>query len=612
MTRLHPSMRRLRHFAALLLAGALLGGCSQFGDRAARTAAVPGLPLDGTGYRHGVVAVSHPLAAEAGAGVLRTGGNAIDAAAAIQFVLNVVEPQSSGIGGGGFMMIYLAAENRVVIVDSRETAPAAATADMFAGMDFEQASTSGVSVGVPGTLAGIDMALARWGSRSLAATLQPAIRLAREGFAINAPLAQRSASPRAALHAETAARFRQPDGSPLPVGHRLVQPGLAHTLQLVADRGIEVFYRGEIARAIVAAQRRSLIGQTGRGRMTLADLTGYRPALRTPVEGKYRGYRIVSMPSPSSGGQTLLMMLGLLEPYPIGGPADGWGFGGRNTLHVMAEAMRLAFADRAVWMGDADYVTVPAGGLLSNCFLSTRRALIHLDRRMATPEAGDPRPCQSAGDRGAGNAALVAGDEAKGLDTTHFTVADRWGNVVSFTTTIESAWGSGITVPGYGFLLNNELTDFNLAPRADAAKGDPGSNDVAPGKRPRSSMAPTMIFHDGKLLVAYGSPGGSTIINTVLNTTLNLIDHHMEVDAAIAAPRFSVTSAGGAILCEAGLPEASLTHLATLGHLFRAGDGEPRCDADIGSVQAVVLEPGSGLQYGGADRRREGSVIGLP
>ncbi len=609
MIRSHP-LHRLRRCVALLLAGALLAGCSQFGDRAEQPLGAPGIPRDGTGYRHGVVAVSHPLAAEAGAAMLRRGGNAIDAAAAIQFVLNVVEPQSSGIGGGGFMMIYLAAEDRVVIVDSRETAPAAAGADMFAGMDFDQASTSGVSVGVPGTLAGIDMALERWGSQSLAATLQPAIRLAREGFAINAPLALRSASPRAALHAETAARFRRPDGAPLPVGYRLVQPELAHTLQLLAEQGIGVFYRGEIAQAIVAAQRRSLIGEAGRGRMTLADLAGYRPALRTPVQGRYRGYRIASMPSPSSGGQTLLMMLGLLEPYPIGGPGEGWGFGGKNTLHVMAEAMRLAFADRAVWMGDADFVPVPAAGLLSDCFLATRRALIHLDRRMATPAAGDPRPCQSP--RYAGNGGLAAGDEAKGLDTTHFTVADRWGNVVSFTTTVESAWGSGITVPGYGFLLNNELTDFNLAPRADAARGDPGSNDVAPGKRPRSSMAPTMVFRGGKLLLAYGSPGGSTIINTVLNTTLNLIDHGMEIDAAIAAPRFSVTSAGGAILCEPGLPQASLTHLAALGHVFRAGDGAPRCEADIGSVQAVAIEPLDGRQYGGADRRREGTVIGLP
>ena len=228
---------------------------------------------------------------------------------------------------------------------------------------------------------------------------------------------------------------------------------------------------------------------------------------------------------------------------------------------------------------------------------------------METPLAADPRPCVAGGRPGDG-LTLATAEATEGRNTTHFTVADRWGNVVSFTATIESAWGAGILVPGYGFLLNNELTDFNLRPRRDAATGDPGINDVAPGKRPRSSMAPTMLLRDGEVLAAYGSPGGSTIINSVLNTTLNLIDHGMDIDAAIRAPRFSVTSAAGRIACEAGLPAASLAHLARLGHVFAADS--PACEAAIGSVQAVIIEPQSGRQFGGADPRREGTVLGLP
>ncbi|MCB1915699.1 MAG: gamma-glutamyltransferase [Rhodocyclaceae bacterium] len=607
-----PARRRWCTALAAILAG-LLGACAQISaDRFSRSG-VPGIVAGEPGFAGGVVSVSHPLAAEAGASVLRTGGNAIDAAAAILFALNVVEPQSSGIGGGGFMMIHLRDGDRTLVVDSRETAPAAATADMFAGMDFRQASTSGIAVGVPGMLRGIELALDRWGSIPLAQALAPAIALARDGFTINTDLARRTGLPRTALQPETAARFRRKDGSPLPEGHRLVQPELARTLALVAAQGSEVFYRGEIARAIVAAQRRSPIGETGRGRMTLDDLATYRPRIRAAVEGNYRGFTLRSMPPPSSGGLTLLMMLRLLEPYPIGGDGDGWGFGGRHTLHLMTEVMRIGFADRAVWMGDDDFVPVPAAGLLSDCFLSARGALLAVDARMMNaPEAADPWPCQRHGAMRDDGTTLAVHDEEKGIDTTHFTVVDHEGNVVSFTATIESAWGSGITVPGYGFLLNNELTDFNLVPRANPASGNPGSNDVAPGKRPRSSMAPTMVFRNGELVLAYGSPGGATIINSVLNTTLNLIDHRMSLQQAISAPRLSVTSPAGTIQCEEGLPQASLDHLARLGHEFRLDAGGTRCTANIGSVQAIAVEPERARQHGAADARREGTVIGLP
>ena len=574
------------------------------------------LAVEGRGYTKGVVAVSHPLAAEAGARMLENGGNAIDAAAAIQFALNVVEPQFSGIGGGGFMVIHLAKQNKTFVVESREKAPAAATPDMFLGQTFTGASTSGLAVGVPGTLMGVDHALRKWGTKSLRYTLRPAIKLAEEGFEINRFLAANIDSSRTELQPETKAIFRLPDGSPLPEGYLLKQPDLAKTFRLIARHGIDVFYKGEIADAIVEAQKRTQIGDAGVGRMTKADLAAYDIKIRKPVEGTYRGYTVKSMSPPSSGGLSVIMMLKLLEPFPVGDASQGWGFGSPKTMNTMIEAMRTTFADRAVWMGDSDFVPVPERGLLSECFLATRRALIDPLSRMPTPDAGDPNPCNVAAIDSDTRLALAPLDEEKGIHTTHFSVVDKWGNMVSYTTTIESTWGTGIMVPGYGFLLNNELTDFNFTPQYDAATGNPGANDVAPFKRPRSSMSPSMLFKNGKPVAAYGSPGGSTIINSVFNMTLNLIDHGMTIQQAINAPRLSVTSAGGSVSCEPGMepafPQISLDFLSSLGHSLPMVGGVPTCTSNIGSVQGVVVDLRTGKQYGGADQRREGTVIGLP
>lgn len=452
----------------------------------------------------GVVSTSHPAALAAGARMLAQGGNAIDAAAAIQFALNVVEPQSSGIGGGGFMMIYLARDREIVIVDSRERAPARAGADQFAPeglpMAFNLASTSGLSVGVPGTVRGIDLALRRWGSMKLADTLLPAIELADGGFRVNRFLAEDLAGDagRTALYPETAAIFR-PGGTPLAEGDWLVQPDLARTLRLLASQGANAFYQGPLAQAIIRAQARGRaeLGESGHGRMTLEDLAAYQPTLRRPL-------------------------------YP---PA-------------------------------------PAN-------------------RPARPESPH---------------------------TTHFSVIDRQGNLVSYTSTIEATWGSGITVPGYGFLLNNELTDFNFLPAADPATGNPGANDVAAGKRPRSSMAPVMLLKDGKPVAAYGSPGGATIINTVFNVTLNLIDHGMNMQQAIDETRISVTHAGGRLQREGGMNATrsglNATTLAALRAQQHAGLGEAGdtpCRGSIGSVQAVMRN--GEAHEGAADARREGTVI---
>ena len=566
----------------------------------------------------GVVAVSHPAAAAAGARMLAAGGNAIDAAAAVQFALNVVEPQSSGIGGGGFMLVHLAQTGQSFIVDSRERAPAKASADMFAPdglpMSFPLASTSGIAVGVPGTVRGVDTALKRWGTKKLAATLAPAIELAERGFRVNRFLAADIANDdgRTQFHPETAAIFR-PGGVPLAEGDWLVQPELAKTLRLIAAKGPEAFYHGPLARAIVKAQQRtrSELGATGQGRMTLADLAQYQVAIREPLIGQYRGWTLATMPPPSSGGLTLLQMLGLLERFPLGDAALGYGFGSPHTLHAMSEAMRLAFADRAVWIGDDDAVPVPRAGLLHPGYLATRAALIQADRRMETPQAGDPTPWDKAAVQ-----PKVSRARADSPHTTHFSVVDRWGNVVSYTSTIEFTWGSGITVPGYGFLLNNELTDFNFVPGFDAAAGNPGANDVSPGKRPRSSMAPMILFRNGKPVAAYGSPGGATIINSVLNVTLNLIDHGMSMQQAIAAPRLSVTHAAGRIGCEGGQafmqPRFSIAAqdaLRAQGHAGLGEAGTDGCQESIGSVQAVVIDPATGEHRGAADPRREGTVI---
>lgn len=580
----------------------------------------------GPNFAGGLVSVSHPLAAEAGAQMLEAGGNAIDAAAAIQFALNVVEPQFSGIGGGGFMMIHLAKTGETFVVDSRERAPAAATPDMFAPggvpLSFAIASTSGLSVGVPGTLLGVDTALRKWGTKTLAQTLAPAIELAEKGFRINRFLAANIAADggRTSLQPETAAIFR-PGGVPLAEGDLLVQPDLAKTFRLIAAHGPDVFYRGEIAAAIVEAQKRSRTtpAAVGVGRMTLADLDAYRVAIRQPVVGSYRGFSVASMPPPSSGGLTVIQMLKMLEGFPIGSADLGFGFGGRNTLHAMIEAMRLAFADRAVWMGDDDFVPVPKRGLLHPSYVALRAGLINLGSRMATPAAGNPLPFDVAGAERPLQLAVIPFEPEKGVHTTHFSVVDKHGNVVSYTTTIENTWGSGITVPGYGFLLNNELTDFNFVPAFNPATGNPGANDVAPFKRPRSSMSPTILFKDDRPFAAFGSPGGATIINSVLNVTLNLIDHGMTIQQAINAPRLSVTSALGTVSCEGTTdfmqPRFSIAvqdQLRALGHLGFGAAGTNGCAATIGSVQGVIVDLQTGKQYGGADQRREGTVIGLP
>ncbi len=589
------------------------------------------------GVRGGVVTTSEPAAAAVGAEILRQGGNAIDAASAVAFALNVVEPQSSGIGGGGFMMIHLARERETFVIDSRETTPAAGSPDMFldskgAPFGFSIRSTSGLGAGVPGMVRGIELAQENWGELSFAEILRPAIELAEKGFRVSSRLEDsiagalgtngRLANEPGDPAYEVARTVFAPGGVGLVQNQLLIQPDLAKTLKTLAEEGPDAFYGGPIAEAIVATQqnvRKTFVEDDVlkdispadqarlRGRMTLQDLAGYGAAVRDPVEGDYRGFRIVSMPPPSSGGLTVIYILKALERFPIGDAEAGFGFGSTRTLNVMMEAMRLAFADRAVWMGDDDFVDVPARGLISDGYIATRSALIDPDSRQANVVADDPRPFDSAGLPHKVQLAATRENPDEGLNTTHFTIVDRDGNIVTYTNTIESGWGTGLMVPGWGFLLNNELTDFNREPafNPDPDNFNPGANDAAPGKRPRSSMSPTMVFKGRRPVAAYGSPGGSTIINSVVNTTLNLIDHERSVQEAIDAPRISQTSANFSPTFEAGFDLEVIEELIALGH--NLADSRLRV---IGSVQAVVLGRG-GTQYGGADRRRIGAVISL-
>jgi gamma-glutamyltranspeptidase / glutathione hydrolase len=583
----------------------------------------------GKAFRQGVVAAANPYGAEAGAKILEQGGNAIDAAVAVAYALNVVEPQSAGIGGGGFMMIHLAGTGETFTIDSREKAPAGAARDMFVGVT--RPDLNGISVGVPGMVRGTALAVERWGRLPLAQSLQPAIALADQGFAATPRFVS---SPNCLVLPNNRARnsplssdYFCPGGVPIAAGTLVTNKPLAETFKLIAQHGADCFYKHipalgcDIALGIVEGQKfnRPQVAGGKAGSMTLADLEAYQPAIRAPIEGSYRGYKIKAMAPPSSGALTVIQILRMLERFPLGETSQGYGFGSVKTLNVMAEAMRVAFSDRADWMADADFVPVPTKGLIDFTYLSERSNLIVPGiRRTPDPLPGDPRPFQTAGLTPETALALAAPVTGPENGTTHFSVVDKWGNVVSYTNTIESGYGIGVfagytrsdgTFRNHGFLLNNELTDFNTTPSFHRVIVPPtvGFNDVQPGKRPRSSMTPTMLFTpDGKPFLAYGSPGGATIINSVVNITINLIDHKMGLQEAIDAGRISIASAGSTITLENRFPDATAAALraAPLGYTVNIGD--------VGSVQAVLIDQQTGKQYGGADNRREGLVVGLP
>lgn len=451
---------------------------------------------------NGMVVSAHPLASEVGLDILASDGNAIDAAIAMQFALNVTEPMMSGMGGGGFMMVHDGQTGETSIITSRERAPDGATPDMFLDEDgepipFEERVMQGTSVGVPGTLKGLETAHNTWGTMEMPQLIEPAINIAKDGFPIDEVLASSIEESQEKLMESAAGEVFFDEGQPLAEGDTLVQEDLAHTLQLISDNGIDYFYNSEIAEALASTVR-----EFG-GSMEKEDLMNYDVTVDEPVWGTFKGYDIATMPPPSSGGVFLLQMLGILDGFDLSQyDTKSW-----EKYHLLAETMHLSYADRAEYAGDPEFVNVPIEGLLHPDYLQERRDMISLDGVNENPEAGSPFDYQNG---------MVDYDSAEqpgdGVDgqTTHFTVADQYGNVVSYTTTIEQVFGSGIMVPGYGFMLNNELTDFDAEPG--------GANEVQPNKRPLSSMTPTIVFNNGQPMLTVGSPGGQTIITSVLQT----------------------------------------------------------------------------------------------
>jgi len=586
-------MRHLRPLRPLLLALvlclALLPGVAVAQPAAPVAPAAPKVPTaTGTG---GAAATVDELATRAAVDVLADGGNAIDAAVAAAAVLGVTEPYSCGIGGGGFLVAYLADEDRVVTIDHRETAPNSLREDSFldaAGqpIPFGEAVTSGLGVGVPGTVRGWQQALSRYGTISLREALQPAIAVARSGFVVDETFAAQTEAnlDRFADFSSTRELFLDDDGTAPDVGSVLRNPDLADTYRLIARRGADAFYRGPIARDIVRTVNHPplLPGETRTvrpGGMDLGDLASYAAPHRPPTSVGYRGLEVVGMGPPSSGGSTVGEALNILEGFDLAA-ADR-----AEAFHLQFEAAALAFADRNAYVGDADYVDVPLEDLLSDEFAAERRALIGED---ALPKPVAPGVPDSAPSRPASEV------HTEGESTTHLTVADDEGNIVSYTFTIESTGGSGIAVPGRGFLLNNELTDFNFVPGT--------ANSPAPGKRPRSSMSPTIVLRDGEPVLAVGSPGGATIITTVLQIIVEDIDLGASLPEAIAAPRASqrnlpVTNAEPAFLASPLRAE-----LEARGHAFSEV-------AEIGAATGIaLLDDGSFLAAAEPVRRGGGAA----
>jgi gamma-glutamyltranspeptidase/glutathione hydrolase len=535
-----------------------------------------------------MVAAAHPLAAMAGYDVLRRGGSAIDAAVAVQMVLNVVEPQSSGIGGGAFMVYWDAKAGRLTSFDGREVSPAAAGPGYFLQPDgtpksFWEAMAGGRSVGVPGTLRMLEMAHQRYGREPWGRLFDPAIAHAEKGFAISPRLAASigwAANKGLAAFPEAAAYFFNADGTPKPEGAILTNPALAETFRILARDGADALHQGSIAEAIVAA-----ISATpdNPGVMTLEDLRTYKAKQREPVCAAYRGHDVCGMGPPSSGALTIGQILGMLEHFDLAGIGPS-----PEAAHLFAEASKLAYADRALYMADSDFVRMPTKGLLDQNYLTIRAQHIRRGAAMEKAEAGNP-PWWDA--------SLQAPDtEVERPGTSHFVIFDGEGNAVSMTTTIETGFGSRVMVRG--FLLNNELTDFSFRP---AVNGRSVANRVEGGKRPRSSMAPTIVLRDGKPVLLIGSPGGSRIIAYVAQAVIGILDWGMDPQAAINIGH--VVNRNGATDLEAGTDAADLAGpLTMLGHEVQVRDLNS-------GLHAIQIGP-DGKLVGGADPRREGVVLG--
>ena len=533
--------------------------------------------------RNGMVVAQEARAARIGVDVLKRGGNAVDAAVATGFAMAVTYPRAGNIGGGGYMVIHLADKNRrfrQIAIDYRETAPAAATRTMFldekGNADPRLSRTSPLGIGVPGTVAGLALAHSRYGSGrfTLAELIAPAIALARDGFAVEDDIADSlpRARARMARWPASAKIFLKPDGNALGPGDRLVQRDLADTLAAIARHGPRALYEGPIAKKIADAVRAE------GGIMTAEDLRNYRPLVRRPVRGSYRGHEIFSMPPSSSGGVVLIEMLNILEGYKLGGLDEG------ARLHLMIEAMRRAYADRAVYLGDPATVSAPLTRLMSKRYAAGLRAGIDPGRATPSSEIRADVELPREGD-----------------NTTHYSVIDRYGNAVANTYTLNFSYGLGMVAEGTGVLLNNELDDFAAKPLAPNAYGLIGgdANAPGPGKRPLSSMTPTIVLKNGRPFIVTGSPGGSRIITTVLQILVNIIDRDLDATAAVAAPRIHHQWSPDQALVENDLSAESIAALEARGHkVVRRGPGT--------SANTILATPRGFV--GAADQRTRGAL----
>ncbi|MCO5357457.1 gamma-glutamyltransferase [Acidovorax kalamii] len=558
-----------------------------------------------------MVAAANPLAVKAGVDILAKGGTATDAAIAVQMVLNLVEPQSSGIGGGAFMLHFDKGANKLLAYDGRETAPKAATPNLFIGADgkplaFLAAVDGGLSVGTPGVLRMLEAAHKAHGKLPWKDLFEPAIKLSEEGFAISPRMSVSIAGSAARIKAQGepgASYFLNADGTAKAAGTLLKNPELAATLRAIAAGGADAFYKGDIAKDIVA---KVTSHPTNPGKLALDDLSGYTPKVREPVCGVYRvQYRVCGMPAPSSGGIAVLQTLGLLQGFDLAAMKPNT----LDSVHLVSEAYRLAYADRALYVADPDFVSVPQVGLINADYLKERAKLISMSKSIGTPVAGTPPGVSGA--KGRDNSLALP-------STTHLSIIDNAGNAVSMTTTIENGFGSLQMVRG--FLLNNQLTDFSFT--ATDAAGNPIANSVQPGKRPRSSMAPTIIFNaaTGDLEGVVGSPGGSAIIQYTTKTILGMTDWGLNVQQAINLPNF-----GAQTNATTSIEKGSVIDTAAIRDGLKArGHTVAQTDTFTSGLHGAVFNglrsngnagllsrnPGAGTYAGGADPRREGIAQG--
>jgi gamma-glutamyltranspeptidase / glutathione hydrolase len=596
----------------------------------------PAAPEPASGYRAGktlvtaksyMVVTANPLASKAGCEVLKNGGSAVDAAVAVQMVLGLVEPQSSGLGGGAFMLHYDAASKTVVSYDGRETAPAAATQDYLRWISDTQrtapqpnARASGRSIGTPGAVRMLAMAHADHGKLAWADLFQPGIDLATSGFPISGRMADAIAGARANFlrDAEASAAYLNADGTPKALGTTFTLPAYADTLRAIASGGADAFYTGPIAQAVVD-KIGATTGANGAamtpGLTTLADMAAYQAKKREAVCTSYRAHIVCGMGPPSSGGITVAQTLGILENFDLAPlkPTDIDIEGGKPTVmgvHMVAEANRLAYADRDKYIADTDFVPLPGGSwnaMLDKAYLRGRADLISFSRSMGTAQPGN-----------LGAVPLGIGGPVPEAGTTHMTIVDKWGNVVSMTTTVESGFGSWHMARG--FILNNQLTDFSAAP-ADGA-GVPIANRVQPGKRPRSSMAPTLVFKQaadggmGDFVMGTGSPGGATIIQFVVKTLVGVLDWGLDAQQATSMVDFgagnsATTNVGiehpNIIATNSGADDPLISGLRALGHTVT---GTTAQSSGISTIVRITRDNGLPAWAGGADPRREGLVLG--